>query len=435
MLNSAESRAALRGAYSDQPGSAYLFVVVIATMLVLVLSAADRSIFAILLPRIKTDLRLSDGAAGLLSGLPFALCFALFSIPAAWLGDTRIRRKIVVAVAVVVWSASTALCGMAAGFASLFLLRMGVGVGEAGGQPAALSAVTEIAPESWRRRIVAICGVGATFGLALGVGAGGWTATNIGWRATFVVMGAPGFVIALLYFLVLRERVRSVAARPPSNFFLEMKALFSSKPFLMVFIGSGFSTWLLAGIVGWMPTYLTRAYNISLTEIGGVLALITLVAGIVGPIVSGWIGDRLVARDARWPMRLCALFLLGAILAAAVLFFVHDKFAVYVLLAVFQILQSALGPLMFVAAQDAIPKLRTTGLAAMSVGAMVIGAFSPWAVGIVSDAFSPLGAFHSLRMGMLADVPVAIIGVIAFWAAGSFIERAIPTAVQSQLAD
>lgn len=409
--------------HRQKTGAAYLVVVVFATMMVQFLSAVDRSIFGIVLPRIKVDLHLPDAALGLLATAPFAVCFCLFSIPTAWLGDTRVKRTWVVGASMAVWSAMTALCGAAGGFWSLFFLRMGVGAGEAGGQPPALSIVADLAPDRWRRRLIAFCGLGAMFGIALGVAMAGLAVAAFGWRATFVLLGAPGVVAAVLYVLLVKEPPREQATGGARNVILEMRKLFSSQAFLMLFIGVGFSTCLSASVGAWMPTYLSRTQHASLAEIGLTLGALSLVAGFAGPPLFAWIGDRLATVDERWPFRLCAVNLFAGTAFLETSLMLHDKAAIYALLGAAQFLMLGASPLTTAAAQEAMPELKSVSVATMALGAVLISSFAPWAVGAISDASAGHGDGESLRQGLMAVTPVGLLGVAAYWAAARFRAR------------
>ncbi|WP_257556032.1 MFS transporter [Sphingobium sp. CFD-2] len=429
MLEAAIRSSPAEEVFISQVSRARFSAIVAVTMLVLILAAADRHIFAVVLPHIKTDLGLSDSALGLLSSLPFALCFGLFSIPTAWLGDARFGRTRVVAASLAIWSLMTALCGAAVGLWSLFALRMGVGAGEAGGQPSSLSIVTELAPASWRRRIMAICTLGIAAGGAFGIAFSGWAAQNFGWRMTFAIMGAPGIAVAMLYLFIVQEPRKTGSAHPPAgNFLSEIKALFASRSFVMLFIGSGFVTWLSGSVHAWLPTYLVRGYGVSLTEIGGVLATITLISGLAGLLTFSWIADRLALRDSRWPFWICAILSTGAVALFVGVLFASDKLTVYILTTAMLFLSSGNAPLMGVAAQDALPRLKATGLAAMAVGASLIGALAPWAIGAISDLFKGLGDYQSLRMGLLTIGPIAILATFAFLDAARSLDQPAATA-------
>ena len=157
------------------------------TLLVLAftLSIADRMILSILFPDIKAEFGLSDMQLGLLGGLTFALFYATLGIPIARLAD-QYNRKIILIVCLVLFSVMTALSGFASGFIMLLLLRIGVGVGEAGVNPSSHSIIADYFPAHRRAFAMAILMVGANLGMMLGFAGGGFIAEHYGWRVALI---------------------------------------------------------------------------------------------------------------------------------------------------------------------------------------------------------------------------------------------------------
>src|SRR5687768_15552676 len=112
--------------------SRYRYTVLVLLILVYSVNYLDRQLVSVLAPAMKAELHLSDSQLGALGGIAFAAIYATLSIPVAMFAD-RSNRTWVITVALSVWSGFTALCGVATSFAQLFLFRLGVGVGEAGG--------------------------------------------------------------------------------------------------------------------------------------------------------------------------------------------------------------------------------------------------------------------------------------------------------------
>src|SRR5437764_10859804 len=171
----------------------------------------DRQILGILAGPIITDLDLSDRQFGALSGPPFALLYSVLGIPFAFLAD-RTSRSRVVAAALAFWSAFTALCGTASSFWHLFLFRMGVGIGEAGGVAPSYALLADYFPPQRRARALAIFSLGVPLGLAAGTLIGAYIASAINWRAAFLVMGVAGILLApvMLYFVRDLPRARTL---------------------------------------------------------------------------------------------------------------------------------------------------------------------------------------------------------------------------------
>jgi MFS family permease len=167
----------------------------IVIFLVMVFNYMDRAILSVLLEPISRDLHLNDAALGLLAGLPFAVLYALVGVPFARVADVG-NRRLLIAGSVAVWSVATAACGLATGFASLFMLRVLVGIGEGAGTPAAHSALADNVSTSQRALAASLFTLAATVGGFLGYALGGVLAGEFGWRFAFIAIGAPGVLVA-----------------------------------------------------------------------------------------------------------------------------------------------------------------------------------------------------------------------------------------------
>lgn len=197
------------------PSRAYRRYVLGVLTAVYVSNYVDRQILAILLEPIKHTFQLSDTQLGFLSGISFAIFYATLGVPIAMWGDRGNRRGII-ALATLVFSVMTAVCGLAQSFAQLALARIGVGIGEAGSSPPSHSIVADLYRPHERATALAIFALGVNIGILIGFMAGGWINEIFGWRAAFFVVGAPGLLLALLVRLTVREppRGQSEARRP-----------------------------------------------------------------------------------------------------------------------------------------------------------------------------------------------------------------------------
>lgn len=180
----------------------------------------DRQIVTILAPALKADLGLSDAQVGLLFGTAFALFYALFGLPLGRLVDGWNRVR-VLAIGLAFWSAMTAASAGAGSFAQLALARMGIGVGEASASPAAMSVLQDYFPKGRRASALATYSSGIYLGAGLSLVIGGhilaWWAEAwpggaplglAGWQATYLIVGAPGLLLAALVLATVREPVR-----------------------------------------------------------------------------------------------------------------------------------------------------------------------------------------------------------------------------------
>ena len=144
-------------------------VVLALLLLAYIFNFLDRQILGILAEPIKADLNLTDTQFGAIGGLAFALLYSFLGVPLAYLAD-KTSRSSVIAGALTVWSGFTALCGTATGYWQLFLLRLGVGVGEAGGVAPSYALIADYFPPRSRARALAIYSLGVPIGLAGGIG-------------------------------------------------------------------------------------------------------------------------------------------------------------------------------------------------------------------------------------------------------------------------
>ena len=175
-----------------------------------IVNFVDRTILSILLEPIKLELTLTDTQLGFLGGLAFAVFYTFLGIPIAMLADRKSRVKIL-AIAMVVWSLMTALCGRATDFMSLLLARIGVGAGEAGASPPSHSLISDYFPVEARATALSIYALGIPIGSMIGNFVGGWGAEALGWRNTFYLVGLPGVLVALVIWFTLREPPRGMS--------------------------------------------------------------------------------------------------------------------------------------------------------------------------------------------------------------------------------
>ncbi len=188
-----------------KPG--YRYYVLAILILVYMLNFLDRQIIGILAAPLKAEFGLSDSQFGLLGGIAFASVYSTLAIPLAALAD-RASRVWIMTGALAVWSGFTALCGVAGSFGQLFMFRMGVGVGEAGGVAPAYSLIADYFPPNQRARALAGFAFGIPLGTAAGTLVGGLLAATYGWRTAFIAVGLIGLLLAPLLRLTVKDPVR-----------------------------------------------------------------------------------------------------------------------------------------------------------------------------------------------------------------------------------
>jgi predicted MFS family arabinose efflux permease len=267
------------------------------------LNYLDRQLLSILMEPIRKELHLSDTQLGILSGFAFALFYATLGIPIARLADRHSRRNII-AVAVAIWSVMTAACGFASGFVTLLLPRIGVGVGEAGASPPAHSMLSDYFPPKRRAAALAIYSSGIPVGILLGLAGGGWVNQAFGWRTAFLVIGLPGILLALLFYLTAREPVRGAqdggAPDAMPGMAESLRHLWGLRTFRWLTLASAFHAVCAYGILQWNPSYLIRTFGLGTRDVGLWLGLIIGVMGGLGTLFGGFVSDWLARRDLRW---------------------------------------------------------------------------------------------------------------------------------------
>src|SRR3954471_6655178 len=266
---------------SSSTGATRARTVLALLLLAYIFNFLDRQILGILAQPIKAELHLSDTQFGAIGGLAFALLYSVLAIPLAMLAD-RTRRSAVIAGSLAVWSAFTAACGLAAGYGQLFLCRLGVGVGEAGGVAPSYALIADYFPPERRARALAIYSLGIPIGLASGTLLGAYIAHWVSWRAAFVTMGVAGVLLAPVMLLFVRDlpREERLAARAPLR---EVFPLLARKPsfWLMAFAAS-FSSLCGYGLALWTPSVLMRSYGLELVATGQFMGSLLLIGGTFG---------------------------------------------------------------------------------------------------------------------------------------------------------
>jgi predicted MFS family arabinose efflux permease len=374
----------------------------------------DRNVFAAVLQAIKLELSLSDTQLGLLGGVAFGVFYATIGLPVAWLAD-RYERRTLIASALGLWSLMTALCGLASGFASLFLLRIGVGIGEAGGSPPSQSLLSDYVPPERRARALGLYYLYIPCGFILGYLTGGWLSDVVGWRLTFVVVGLPGILLALLLRLTLREPPRGCAeGSRDSGSTPSLGAtirLFLSTPVLrqLPIAGAVHGTGAFAAAL-WLPAYFMRTFEVSSTTAGWWMAIAYGCGGAVGVVSGGHLADWLVARtkDARWYPWSAAVAILATLPCTLVLYLTHTPVLAVISLVVATFFgHTFLGPV--AALLQNLAGLRRRAAAAafylflVNLVSMGIG---PVAVGAASDYLAASHGNDALRFALLGIVAV-----------------------------
>jgi MFS family permease len=372
-------------------------IVLMLLLVAYIFNYLDRQILGILAGPIIGELHLSDRQFGLLSGPPFAILYSVLGIPFAFLAD-RTSRSRVVAAAVAVWSAFTALCGTAVSFWQFFAFRMGVGIGEAGGVAPSYALIADYFEPRRRARALAIFSLGVPIGLSLGTLLGAYIAHAISWRAAFFTMGVAGVLLAPVMLIVVRDvpRQHGPSAAPIGQVFpmLARKPVF----WLMAFAASS-SSLCGYGLATWTPTVLERSFHLGLLERGQFMASVVFIGGCTGVFAGGWLADRLGHRDRGWYAKLPAIAWLITAPTFAAGLMAPSLWLAWPLLLIPNALNILwLGPVI-TAVQHLVPqRMRSTASASFLLINNLIGlGVGPYLIGAISTALKHSYGAESLR--------------------------------------
>jgi MFS family permease len=280
-------------------------------------SFIDRSIIGLLVAPIRRDLQISDTGVSLLQGFSFALFYTVLGLPAGRLADKG-SRKWLIACGAGLWSLATALCGVAHSYIQLFFARMGVGVGEATLTPSAHSLLADLFPRDQQAKAISIYQTGISMGQGFALLIGGFVIHLVSgmpevsvpvvgqvrsWQMVFVVIGAPGLLLALLALTIREPARRMLKSDVPSireawAFMARNKRAFGCWIF-----GTAMFATVTFGFPAWMPTVLIRKFGMTASEVGAIYGAMVLLLGPIGGISAGALTDYLFRRgihDAHW---------------------------------------------------------------------------------------------------------------------------------------
>ena len=375
----------------------------------------DIQVFAVVLESIRAEFHFSDSQLGLLSGLAFAIFYATLGIPIAWLADRYSRRNIL-SIVLGIWSGMTYVCGTATGFISLFLARMGVGIGEAGGTPTIHSMLGDYFSSKKRGTVFAIVNTSIPAGVFAGFMFGGWVLENYDWRVTFYAYGVPGIILAIILRLTLREPPRGFSENRTSpvesaGFMDTLKYLWGLRAYRHLVTATTIMTLGAYGSGIWIPAFFQRIHNLSIGEVTFWLAWIYGGGGITGSLVGGWLSDRLSSKhqDARWYVKVPGI---AALMILPFSFFVYlwgnPYQALTVHIGTTILMHMYLGPAYGMVQTLAGVKRRAmaSGINLLVINFLGIG-FGPVIVGYASDAMNSVYGTESIRYSLLGLVVIA----------------------------
>lgn len=377
----------------------------------------DRQVVYAVLEPMGQELGASDAQSGLLATV-FLVAYMVASPLVGPLGD-RLPRKHIIAVSVAVWSLGTVGAGLAPDYATLFGTRVVVGIGEAGFAAVAPTVIADLFRPARRGRMLAYFYLATPVGSALGYLLGGMVAEDYGWRAAFFVAGGPGLALAGLAVLLPEPQRGGMDEEPvagpttgpttgtePLSLRDVLRRLARSPAWRINTAGTTLMTFAIGGLAAWMPTFLQRAHGLSVGEAGTGFGGVTVVAGLVGTLLGGALGDRAQAKSAGGYFRVSGLgLLLGVPFMAMVPLMPTATLVFVVVFAAETLLFFNTGPLNAALVACVPASMRSQAVAVNVFVIHALGdAISPPLMGLVSEQWS-----LSLAVGSMA-VPVAVGG-------------------------
>jgi len=382
----------------------------------------DRQIISILLQPIKQDFGVSDTMMGLLTGPIFAAFYAAAAIPVARALDIY-PRKLVLAICIGFWSLMTSLGGLAQSFVQLSLTRVGVAVAEAGGAPASHSIAADLYPLRNRGLAIATISAAQSLGIGMGVFLGGWLTEAFGsWRTSFMIVGLPGVLLALMLLFSVREPPRGMSdqvsdAAPAPKFVETFAVLWKLVSFRCLFLTTTFGGIGGYGFLNWGPTFLRRVHHMTGAQVGVYFGLTVAASLILGNMLGGYLGDRFGRRDLKGYFWVGGAGPLLAVPCGMVYLFAADWRLAVLGLFLFQGLLTTHIPSAYTMGQTLAPlRMRATASVILGLGSALIGtALAPLIIGGLNDALAPRFGDEAIRYSMVAVAVFPLAACACAW--------------------
>jgi MFS transporter, Spinster family, sphingosine-1-phosphate transporter len=419
----------------------YLLVVLTA---IVTFNYVDRVALGVMLQGIKVDLQLSDAQLGFLSGIAFALFYSVLGIPIARWAD-RGNRRTIISLAAAVWSVAVALCGLAANFSQLLLIRVGVAVGEAGCIPPAFSLMADHFTRAERPRAAAIYGLGGPLAGVIGYSLAGWLNEFYGWRATFLLLGIPGLVLGLLVRLTLKEPRLSKSAMQPAAHDGPVQTmaipgaqaglkevfvtLWAIGTFRHLLFGLSVMFFFIYGISLWQPTFFLRSYGLNSGELGTWFAVTYGAGGVIGSYLGGELAFRFARHNERVQLKAVAIAVAICGVLSTLVYLSPNRYLAFALMGFAAIGQFAVNGPIFATIQTLVPeRMRAIAFALVYLCANLIGmGLGPLAAGALSDVLHSWVGVESLRYSLLILAPGYLWVAWHFWRASGTVTQDLKT--------
>ena len=401
---------------TERPG--YPRIVLAMLLLVYTFNFLDRQILGILAKPIQASLNLDDKQFGAIGGTAFAILYSILGVPLALAAD-RWGKTRVIAGSLVVWSGFTALCGAASGFWSLFLFRLGVGTGEAGGAAPSYALIADYFPVERRARALGVYSMGIPIGLGFGVLLGAYIAQHVNWQAAFVVMGVAGIIVAPVFLMLVRDRYPPAAVVPGAPSPLTVMPILMRKPaYWLLSVGAGCSSMAGYGLALWAPKIIAVQFGWTapsdLVKVGQFMGALLLIGGSAGIFMGGVVSDRLGRIDRAWYPRVPAIAWLIAAPLFVLGFRLHQPVLAWCVLLIPNALNTLwLGPIITASQHLAPSRMRagTSGTFLLINNLLGLG-LGPWLMGALSVMLKKQYGDQSLAIAAMIGIGLYVVAAV-----------------------
>jgi len=388
-------------------------------------NAVDVNALGLAMQNIKIDLHLSDTQLGVLTGIATALLYSIMGVPLARWAD-RGNRVTILSLTAAVWSVLVCLCGTATSFIQLLLLRMGVGIGEAGCMPTSQSLLADYYTRAERPRAMALFLLGDVICMFFGLFVAGWLNQLYGWRVMFGVLGLPGLLLAALVRLTFKEpRLQkklpeespaatpgiappaTIAPAPTPSLKDVYVTLWTTPTFRHLLLYWSIGAFFASGIVQWQPSFLIRSYSMSTGELGTWMGFLYGSSILVGRLSGGELASRLAANNERLQLKVMALTYCLAGVCSTFIYLSPHRYVVFAFMWLSLTLTNLAFPPSLALLQTLVPeRMRAVAVATVYFCAALLGnGFGPLAAGALSDLLRPHFGEESLRYALMALSP------------------------------
>lgn len=388
-----------------------------------------RQIMSVMIEPIKNEYQANDTTIGVITGLAFAIAYAICGLYAGRLADRYNRTKIL-AVTLFFWSLATLLSGLATGLILLAVGRMIVAAMESATTPASLSVISDLYPPDKRTVPISLYAGAPTLSIILGLSIGAWVIDNYGWRSGFVFSALPIMLMSIIIYLFANEPERgrwdgeAKKALEPQSLFRSLKHIIDNKYCFWLVISTSVSSFCAFSFVTWNTPFLVRSHNLELQDAGILVGMITGSTALIGTLFIGWFTSHMMSFNKAWLIRIPIIGNTANLIATIVYLLstpqiafefmgisVPSPMAWCILAGFFSAFW--LGPSLTLLTTWVSPNERSTTFALQNISGTLAGAgLGPLVAGIFSDVLAPSYGDESLRFSLIIVTSFTLIPIL-----------------------